>query len=209
VGKRGPPPQGEYGKKTAVFSTRIQPDTRARLEAAAKESRRSLSQELEHRIRRTFVEDDKAFDFYGSQQTAAIMKLIGVVIQSANSISVKDVRKPGARWREQPTLQWLEEPWMFDTVLTAIVHTLLWFRPGGDPERRWGIQYQSEAERIIQEVRTADPSVPITARSNRQHAMALLKDGLRGLGQRPHPHDDWRQKEPPVRILVPKRRKRK
>ena len=66
MGKRGPEPKGEYGRRigrTAVLSTRLQPDTRNRLSGAAKANRRSLSQELEHRLRRSFVEDDKVVDF--------------------------------------------------------------------------------------------------------------------------------------------------
>ncbi len=56
MGKRGPLPRGEYGRKigrTAVLSTRLQPDTRALLVAAKEASGRSLSQELEHRLRQT------------------------------------------------------------------------------------------------------------------------------------------------------------
>ena len=83
MGKRGPHPKGEYGRKirrTAVLSTRLQPDTRARLLQAAKANGRSLSQELEHRLRRTFIEDDKSIEWYGSEQTAAVVKLIGATI---------------------------------------------------------------------------------------------------------------------------------
>lgn len=85
MGRRGPQPKGEYGGKigrTAVLSTRLQADTRRRLVAATEASGRSLSQELEHRLRRTFIEDDKAVEFYGSQSNAAILKLLGAVIQS-------------------------------------------------------------------------------------------------------------------------------
>ena len=84
MGKRGPQPRGEYGgkiRRTAVLSTRLH-DTRSRLVAAKEASGRSLSQELEHRLRRTFIDDDKAVDFYGSESNAAIVKLIGSVIQS-------------------------------------------------------------------------------------------------------------------------------
>ena len=62
MGKRGPQPKGEYGGKiarTAVLSTRLQPDTRARLSEAAKANKRSLSQELENRLRGSFIEEDK------------------------------------------------------------------------------------------------------------------------------------------------------
>src|SRR5437764_2003320 len=85
MGKRGPQPKGEYGTKigrTAVLSTRLQPETRALLIAATKTSGRSLSQELEHRLRRTFSEDKNAVEFFGNQSNAAILKLIGAVIQS-------------------------------------------------------------------------------------------------------------------------------
>jgi hypothetical protein len=62
MGRRGPQPKGEYGGnigRAAVLSTRIQPDTRARLSQAAKANRRSLSQELEHRLPQLKIENIK------------------------------------------------------------------------------------------------------------------------------------------------------
>jgi hypothetical protein len=197
MGRRGPPPKGEYGGnigRTAVLSTRLQPDTRARLVAAAKTSKRSLSQELEHRLRRTFIEDDKEVDFYGSPQTAAVLKLVGAVIQAAGRISY-----------EKRATRWLEDASLFDAVLAAVLHALIWFRPGGDGGR-WGIHYQSDAERILDEIRAGDPSLPITKRSTQQHAMAMLRDRLGPLADRPHPHDEWRKT---VRIVHPRPAERK
>lgn len=211
MGKRGPQPKGEYGGKigrTAVLSTRLQQDTRKRLVAAKEASGRSLSQELEHRLRRTFIEDDKAVEFYGGQSNAAIVKLIGAVIQSTCSSWlvktadgwVPDVRKdPG---------EWLRNPQLFNGVLTAIVHTLMWYKPSGGRDDKF-IFYHSTAEEIIDEIRSSDPSLPITKGSTRQHAMAMLKDKLGDLARRRPPYDDWRAKEPPVRIEVPNRAKRK
>jgi hypothetical protein len=69
--------------------------------------------------------------------------------------------------------------------------------------------YHSAAERIINEIHAADPSLPLTKRSTRQHAMAVLKDELGDLARRRHPHDDFLQKEPPIRIAVPNPAKRK
>ena len=203
MGKRGPQPKGEYGGKigrTAVLSTRLQPDTRARLVAAKEANGRSLSQELEHRLRRTFIEDDKTIEFYGNQQTAAVVKLIGATIQSV-----------AARGSAEKKHDWLKEQWLFDDVTSAIVHVLLWFRPGGDSGRR-EITLSSgtdRAERLINEIRSSDPSLPITKRSTRQHAMAMLKEKLGDLAVHRHPYDDWREKEPPVRIAVPNEAKRK
>jgi hypothetical protein len=211
MGKRGPQPKGEYGGKiarTAVLSTRLQPDTRARLSKAAKASGRSLSQELEHRLRGSFIEEDKAVDFYGSQSNAAILKVIGTVIQSTCTSAlvkttdgwVPDVHKdPG---------EWLRDPKLFDGVLTAIIHALMWFKPSGGRDEEY-LFYHSTAEQIIDEIRSSDPSVPLTKRSTRQHAMAMLKDKLGDLVRRRHPYDDLLEKARPVRIVVPKRAKRK
>ena len=123
MGKRGPQPKGEYGGKvdrTAVFSTRLRPDTRGRLLAAAKASGRSLSQELEHRLRSTFSEDDLDIKLYGTGQNAAVVNLIGATI---HSVSTRNLGR---------TNDWLKEQWLFDDVMMAIRHVLLWFRPGGD-----------------------------------------------------------------------------
>jgi hypothetical protein len=211
MGKRGPQPKGEYGGKigrTAVLSTRLQPDTRRRLVAATETSGRSLSQELEHRLRRSFIEDDKAVDFFGSQSNAAIAKLIGTVIQSTcTNWSVKTADSWVPDLHKGPG-EWLRDPKLFDEVLTAIVHALMWFKPSGGGDEQF-LFYHSTAERIIDEIRSSDPSLPIRKRSTRQHAMAMLKDKLGDLARYRHPYDDWRKNEPPTRIVVPKPAKSK
>jgi hypothetical protein len=53
---------------------RIRPDLRKSLERAAKASGRSLSQEVEHRLRRSFVEDDKIADAFGDRRTYRLMR---------------------------------------------------------------------------------------------------------------------------------------
>jgi len=185
MGKRGPHPKGEYGRKirrTAVLSTRLQPDTRARLLEAAKADGRSLSQELEHRLRRTFIEDDKTIDFYGTEQNAAIMKLIGTTIM----FTTTRISTAGKN-------DWLKKQFLFDDVMAAIQHVLLWFRPGGDSGRQ-EIKLSSgtdRAQQLINEVRAADPALPITKRSSRQHAMATLKDKLGDLVTVRDPNDDF------------------
>jgi len=212
MGKRGPLPKGEYGGKigrTAVLSARLQPDTRTRLSVAAKTNGRSLSQELEHRLRGSFIEEDKNVDFYGSQSNAAILKLIGAVIQSTCTswlVKTPDGWVPDAH--KDPG-EWLRDPKLFDGVLTAIIHALMWFKPSGGRDERF-LFYRSTAEEIIDEIRSSDPSLPITKRSTRQHTMAMLKDKLGDLAHRRHPYDDWREKEPPVKIVAaPMRAKRK
>jgi DNA-binding TFAR19-related protein (PDSD5 family) len=200
MGKRGPQPKGEFGRKiarTAVLSTRLQPDTRARLTRAAMARGRSLSQELEYRLRASFAEEDKIVERCGSQANGAILELLGAVIQSTcTSWSVKtadgwvpDVaRDPG---------EWLCDPKLFEHVLTAIVHALMWFKPEGGRDHFF---YSSKTEELINEIRSADPSLPITKRSTRQHAMAILQSKLGDLARRPHPHDEWSTKE--IRVFL-------
>jgi hypothetical protein len=211
MGKRGPQPKGEYGGKigrTAVLSTRLQPDTRARLSEAAKTNGRSLSQELEHRLRRSFIEEDNVVDFYGCQPNAAIVKLLGAVIQSTCTNWLMKTRDGWVPDVHKEPREWLRDPKLFDQVLTAIVHALMWFRPGGGRDEQF-LFYHSTAEQIINEIRSADPSLPITKRSMRQHAMAMLKDKLGDLARHRHPYDDWSEKEPPLRIVLPRPAKRK
>lgn len=84
----------------------------------------------------------------------------------------------------------------------------MWFKPSGGRDEQFFF-YHSTAEGIIDEIRSSDPSVPLTKRSTCQHAMAMLKDKLGGLVHRRHPYDDLREKARPVRTVVPSRAKRK
>src|SRR5262249_7489366 len=117
---------------------------------------------------------------WADKQNAAIVKLIGLVIHAA-STSVKGKHN------------WLKEQWLFDDVMDAIAHTLLWFRPGGDSGRR-GIALSSgtdHAAQLMAEIRSSDPSLPITEGTRRQHQMAALKGKLGELVDHPHPYDRW------------------
>jgi hypothetical protein len=179
MGKRGPAPKGEYGRKTAVLSFRMQPDTRSRLDEARKDSKRSLTQETEHRLRRTFIDDDRAVEFYGSKENEALIKLIGLVIQATSSIKrVSDSRKSKSRW--------LDDPDMFDEVLRGIVNALEQFRPQGKVTKTFKTQTAKFAAlTAVREIQEADPSLSIMKGSLRQHAMSLLKSELGELVNRP------------------------
>jgi hypothetical protein len=199
MGKRGPKPRGAYAGKTAVFSTRIMPETLMLLNEAKKAHATrewSLSQEIEDRLRRTLSDDETEIDLYGSKQNATIVKLIGLVIRAAS-----------ARGKHE----WLKEQWLFDDVMAAIRYVLLWFRPGGDSGIR-DITLSSgtdRADQLINEIRSADPSLPITEGSARQHAMARLKDKLGDLVSGRNPYDDLREAEPPAPSNISNRLKRK
>jgi hypothetical protein len=203
MGKRGPRPKGEYGgthERTAVLSMRLRPETRLRLEAAAKAGKRSISQEVEHRLRRTFGEDDNDIKRYGTKQNAAIVNLIGAAIRSASD-------------RDSPKRKhdWLKEQWLFDDVMAAIRHALLWFRPGGDSGLRQITTSSGtdRADQLIDEVRSADLALPITRGSTRQHTIARLKENLGDLVTVRNPYDDFRKPKPREPMNISPRLKRK
>jgi hypothetical protein len=103
---KGPRPKGEYFGKSSVFSTRIRPDLRKSLEKAAKASGRSLSQEVEYRLRRSFVEDDKIADAFGDRRTYRLMRMMSDAIQ----LSLQD----------QNDENWLDDPFRFRVALAAM-----------------------------------------------------------------------------------------
>lgn len=56
MGKRGPKAKGPYENRTTVVSTKITPELRDALHAGAKANGRSLSHEIEVRLRETFAD---------------------------------------------------------------------------------------------------------------------------------------------------------
>ena len=88
MARRGRKPKGEYVGKTKVFSTRLRADTKSALGRAAAKSGRSLSQEVEHRLRRSFDEDRDLFERFGGRENYALLRLIGSCLEYNSSRSL-------------------------------------------------------------------------------------------------------------------------
>lgn len=159
----GSRPKGEYVGKSQVFSTRIRPDLRSRLEQASKKSGRSLSQEIEHRLRRSFVEDDKIAERFGGRRNYWVMKIIALALEGADA---------GFHTKNG---NWLDDPVSFDRALGTIRAWLMMIRPPGDglPHGSW--EPSVAAVNLRHEIETADPSRPITAGTKREHLMGIMK----------------------------------
>ena len=114
--KRGPTPQGEYAGKSSVLSTRITADLRDWLEKASKRSGRTLSQEIENRLRETFREEKELTDRFGTYRTALVLQVVALVLNA--------MRNP-----ENPNAEWLDDPHAFQLAKDAINHTLEAIRP--------------------------------------------------------------------------------
>lgn len=179
MGKRGPAPTGEYGDKSQVLSTRIRADTRAALVAAAENSGRSLSQEIEHRLRRTFTDDKNIVDVFGSRRNYALMKIIASVIETT-----VDLKRPNAVW--------LDSPYAFDQVAKAVAAVLEAIRPAGElPSsvddaldhggRMQGKLNALEAWRAVQ---VADAKLPLTKGARHQYKLSALKSDIGDIADR-------------------------
>ena len=114
--RRGPPPKGDYAGKAKTINTRVTPDLRGWLEKAAKQSRRSLSQEIETRLRRTFREEEDLAKQFGSADAA---RVLAAIAQTLNMM-----RNP-----KNPDADWLHDPYAFAFAAEAINATLYLVRP--------------------------------------------------------------------------------
>ncbi len=186
MGKRGPAPKGEYPDKSKVLSTRIRPDLRAQLDAASKESGRSLSQEIEHRLRRTFIEDEKFMYMFGSKTNFFIMRAIDLAIQTVVM-------------NYEQKADWIHNPEIFEQVVKTIGFFLDAIRPPyvirpphSTSKKEKAIIYdpgdlvsRGTAALVWQAIQGADPSLPLQEGTNEDHRLALLKSELGAIAERP------------------------
>lgn len=192
MGKRGPAPKGEYAGKSKVLSTRIRPDTRAMLEKAKKESGRSLSQEIENRLRRTFYEDREIAAAFGDSKVFVLMRLVALALSS-----VQDPRKPDAKWYDDPNL--------FNDALSTIRKVLTVIRPAPSTDKLPVIEHRSLvisaseiAAAVWEKVQRISLNFDIQKATREERRLARLKSELGHLAERVRlssPHDDHLQLE--------------
>jgi TraY domain len=80
----GRKPQGEYSNKRAMLATRVTTETRKALDAAARKSGRSLSQEVERRLRDSLKVSDKADR---QPESAALAYLVTRLAETIGAVS--------------------------------------------------------------------------------------------------------------------------
>lgn len=159
-------PKGEYVGKTAVFSTRIRPDLRSKLEEATKVSGRSLSQEVEHRLRRSFVEDDKIADAFGDRRTYRLMRMMADAMHlSAGSQT-----------------DWLSNPFDFHIAISAALGVLEAVSPEGAMEEESYSDAASlgaiTASVIWSKVQAASASIGLQKGTFADHVASIAKADL-------------------------------
>ena len=174
---KGPVPRGEYAGKSTVFSTRIRPDLRQKLEQAAKKSRRSLSQEIEHRLRRSFVEDEKISEMFGDRRTFLLMQMMAMAIRFKG-----DDGPPG---------EWLQNPDDFEIAIAAALSVLEAIRPpvpvdSDNPFIALWVTTKAEGISfdIWNEIKKANPALPLNRGTRADHWNAMAKADLSDIADR-------------------------
>lgn len=114
MGKRGPEPQGG---KTPLFTMRLNPDLRSRLENEAHKSYRSLGGEIAKRLELSLSEPVELAARFGTAANYRIAQIVALAAQAASN------RKGGR--------DWLQDAATFDLALNTIVQQLLALRPSG------------------------------------------------------------------------------
>ena len=90
----GPQPRGPFSDKRRTLTTRITEKTRARLEDAAAASDRSLSQEIEFRLERSFEKEDSV----GGQLHFTLLRQLA----NTGQILEQTSGEPGVSWLIDP-----------------------------------------------------------------------------------------------------------
>jgi hypothetical protein len=170
MARTGPAPKGEYVDKAKTLSTRITADLRAALDSAKEKSGRSLSQEIEYRLRRSFEEDTKIKDIFGGRENYAIARLIGCLLDSHGS-------------------DWKTDAENFDYVIASVALVLRLFgpratrphiveiNPDGVPDRTQMAAFIT-GRVIAAEVADAPDGVPTVSGDPYPHIKADLPNGV-------------------------------
>jgi hypothetical protein len=178
----GRKPKGEYSGKSLVFSTRISPELRGALEKAAKSSGRSLSQEVEHRLRGSFIEDDRIADTFGDRQTYRLMRMI------ADAIHTAEERAHMGRWLQSLTV--------FKIAMAAAIGVLDRVAPPDDSplppsllnddlvNRATKSVGEAVATSVWKRVQQADPALPVHRVSTANARASIAKHDLAELLER-------------------------
>jgi hypothetical protein len=118
----GRPRKSEQKGKTAVIGARITPVLRAEIDQAAKANGRSLSDEIEDRLRRSLNLDadrEKLFSKFGDKPTYAMCRLLAEIMREVSNSAGR---------------KWLADPWTYDQVRAGIAAILSDLRPTGNSE---------------------------------------------------------------------------
>jgi len=122
--RRGRPPLTAGEAKRASFNTRLRAGLKNRLETAAQAAGRSLSEEIEFRLERSFEAEDAGqgtLALIWGRRTTSVLLLIGHALQAAHQRAVAAGRKG-----------WLDDPETYEFATGRARQILAAIRPPGE-----------------------------------------------------------------------------
>lgn len=130
MAKRGRKPKGEFEGRTAVYSARLTPETKAALEEAAARSGRSVSQEVEMRLRQSLESEMAIQQNFGGPDEYAVAQLVAKTLQITGHVAVARCQRTEGASKEP---HWLHNPDAFGDCRVAVNAVLDAIDPGKPP----------------------------------------------------------------------------
>lgn len=126
----GPKPRGPFEGKRKTLTTRITEETRRRLDEAAEANDRSLSQEIEIRLDRSFLSETARFEDFGGRkkyELARLFALTGNVLEPPLRKIADDLRAqnrfPADTSSGNTPLTWADNLVLFQYTVALLVWT--------------------------------------------------------------------------------------
>lgn len=155
--RRGPRPRGPFSQKDAAMATRVTADVRHALEAAASRNNRSLSQEVEIRLARSFEPephlDELLVRHYGPQG-AALIQIIGREMRAQINAGAQRLRASDGTAVHFES-DWMGEPTTYALLERACTEILRVLRPAGVPDAS-GFDPENSARRLLSVIAVDD-----------------------------------------------------
>jgi hypothetical protein len=114
---------------TVGLTLRLKESLRSELERSAKERGASLNSEVVHRLERSFDQDQRLEDVFGSADLFGLLRAVGTAMDAAGKYAgFMSTRSPeGARG-------WIDHPYAYDQAVQAAERVLDALRPHGEVE---------------------------------------------------------------------------
>jgi Arc-like DNA binding domain len=108
----------------AQLKIRMKEPLRAALEAAARQRGVSMNAEMIARLERSFEQDQRIADVFGSAELFGLMRALAAIMTSAATAVVTT--------SEEEAQDWLADPWRYDLAVRAAVAALEALKPRGE-----------------------------------------------------------------------------
>ena len=89
--RTGRPPSTPGQPKRSAFNTRLRAEVKKRLEFEAESAGRSLSEEIEFRLERSFSDPDARLQGFGSEDRLKLLRALSLAVDMVEAMTGKDI----------------------------------------------------------------------------------------------------------------------